>query len=231
MTTNRNSVSYNGSYGINADMTLYKGGQLRNSIKQQEVQNQRDSLSIQGTAVDGEILGEHEDEAAVDGALSGHDAVAVRMGRIHAEVGAAVLHEHVEFFETARIQEFLKPLAGGEFALLVLGVDTLLAAAEFRRSAALDQLLDFILLDTHNSVIQNRANIEIILRKKKSRVVRLLSFYGRAAYFLLLSLILLLAHSMKYFMFGPSVWPPACWRQASSPSSSPVRTGGICSLR
>ena len=38
--------------------------------------------------------------------------------------------------------------------------DPCLAAAEFRRGAALDQFLDFILLETHNSVIQNRTNIE-----------------------------------------------------------------------
>ena len=29
-----NKVAYNGSYGINADMTLYKGGQLRTAIKE-----------------------------------------------------------------------------------------------------------------------------------------------------------------------------------------------------
>lgn len=39
-------TSYNGSYGLNADMTLYSGGKLRNSRKMQEVQNERDSLSV-----------------------------------------------------------------------------------------------------------------------------------------------------------------------------------------
>ena len=50
-----NKVSYNGSYGINADMTLYKGGQLRRTIRQKEVQNQQDSLSIAQSAMDIEI--------------------------------------------------------------------------------------------------------------------------------------------------------------------------------
>src|SRR6516225_2881541 len=27
---------------------------------------------------------------------------------------------------------------------------------------------------------------------------------------------------MKYFQFGPSVWPPSCCRQASSPAAQPV---------
>lgn len=48
-------VAYNGSYGVNADMTLYSGGKLRNAVKQQEVQNRRDSLSIAQNAMDIEI--------------------------------------------------------------------------------------------------------------------------------------------------------------------------------
>ena len=35
------------------------------------------------------------------------------------------------------------------------------------------------------------------------------------------------AHWMKYFIFGASVWPPSCCRQASWPSSSPWLTAGI----
>src|SRR6185437_4478844 len=35
------------------------------------------------------------------------------------------------------------------------------------------------------------------------------------------------AHAMKYFMFDRSSCPPSCWRQASSPSSKPLVTGGI----
>ncbi|MCR5002744.1 MAG: TolC family protein [Bacteroidales bacterium] len=40
------STKYTGSYGLNADMTLYSGGKLRNAVKQQEVQNEIDSLSV-----------------------------------------------------------------------------------------------------------------------------------------------------------------------------------------
>ena len=73
------------------------------------------------------------------------------MGGFHPEVGAAVLHEHVELLEAARVQQHGEALTGGELAFLVLGVDALLSAAEFRCGAAFDQFLDFILLDTHNS--------------------------------------------------------------------------------
>ena len=41
----------------------------------------------------------------------------------------------------------------------------------------------------------------------------------------------LLAQAMKYFMFDRSSCPPSCWRQASSPSSSPVFTRGIFAVR
>lgn len=45
-------VNYSGSYGLNADMTLYSGGKLRRAVQQQEVQNERDSLSIAQNAMD-----------------------------------------------------------------------------------------------------------------------------------------------------------------------------------
>src|SRR5581483_400802 len=41
----------------------------------------------------------------------------------------------------------------------------------------------------------------------------------------------LLAQVIKYFMLDRSSWPPSCWRQASSPSSNPVFTGGILAVR
>lgn len=41
------SNSYTGSYGLNASMTLYNGGRLRNSLKKQQLQNSIDSLSTE----------------------------------------------------------------------------------------------------------------------------------------------------------------------------------------
>jgi len=48
----------------------------------------------------------------------------------HAEVDAAVLDEHVPLFEGAFVQQQLQPLARGELALVVLGVDALLPTAQ-----------------------------------------------------------------------------------------------------
>ena len=102
-----------------------------------------------GTATDGEILGEDIDETAADGAATGHHAVTVDVLLLHAEVGAAVMHEHVEFFEAAFVKEKGDALTGGELAFLVLRVDAFLTAAEFRFGPALDQFLDIFLLYGH----------------------------------------------------------------------------------
>lgn len=44
--------SYTGTYGLTAGVTLYGGGRLRTAVKQQEVQNQIDALSIEESATD-----------------------------------------------------------------------------------------------------------------------------------------------------------------------------------
>ncbi len=46
------SASYNGSYGLNADVTLYAGGKLRKAVQAQEIQNERDSLTVAENALD-----------------------------------------------------------------------------------------------------------------------------------------------------------------------------------
>ena len=61
---------------------------------------------------------------------------------LHAEVGAAVLDEHVPFLERIGVEQQLDALARGELALGVLGVDALLAAAEPGAGALLFELFD-----------------------------------------------------------------------------------------
>ena len=77
-----------------------------------------------------EILGEDKRLAAVDGAPAGDDAVARHLGLVHAELGRAVLDEHVEFLETALVEQKLDALARGQLAAGVLRLDALFAAAE-----------------------------------------------------------------------------------------------------
>ena len=92
------------------------------------------------SAEDREILGENIDRAAVDRAPAGHHAVAGDLGRLHAEVVAAVLDEHVELLEGVVVEQEFDALAGGELALGVLRCDALLAAAEACAIAAGVQL-------------------------------------------------------------------------------------------
>ncbi len=53
----------------------------------------------QGAAEHGEVLCEYINQATVDSAVAGHHAVARVAFLFLSEVGAAVAHEHVEFFE------------------------------------------------------------------------------------------------------------------------------------
>ena len=79
----------------------------------------------QGAAEDGEVLGEHADLAALDGAVAGEDAVAVGALLLEPERGRAVPCQLVELDERALVEEHLDPLAGGPAALGVLLLDRL----------------------------------------------------------------------------------------------------------
>ncbi len=84
----------------------------------------------QRAAEHGKVLGEDEGLAAVDGAPAGDDAVAGHLVLLHAELGRAVLDEHVEFLERSLVEQQLDALARGQFAAGVLRLDALFAAAE-----------------------------------------------------------------------------------------------------
>ena len=74
-------------------------------------------------AEDREVLREHADLAAVDGAVAGDHAVAVRAVLLQAEVGRPVPGQLVQLDERARVEQHLDPLAGGLLAPGVLLLD------------------------------------------------------------------------------------------------------------
>ena len=74
------------------------------------------------------------------------------MALVHAEIIAAVRHEHVELLEGAFVEQHLDTLAGRELALGMLGVDTLLTTSETCGGTVLDELVDFVLNFTHKYV-------------------------------------------------------------------------------
>ena len=94
----------------------------------------------EGAAEQREVLGEHEDLAAVDVAPAGDHAVGV--GPL-GDVGVAVPGEHVELVEAAFVEQVLDPLPGEHLAPVVLALDRpvrarlpglLLALLELRES-------------------------------------------------------------------------------------------------
>ena len=93
------------------------------------------------TAQHGEILAEHIDLAAIDRAPAGHHPVAMRAVVFHAEIGAAMGDEHVEFFKRAIIKQQFNPFARRQLALAVLCVDPLFTAAQTGSLAAVFKLL------------------------------------------------------------------------------------------
>ena len=62
-------------------------------------------------------------------ALRERDAVAGDPGFLHAEIGGAMLHEHVELLERTLVQKDVDAFACRQLAALVLCIDTRLAAA------------------------------------------------------------------------------------------------------
>src|SRR5690606_10924455 len=91
-----------------------------------EVHDLDDLLAVdlaEGSAEDGEILGEDGDRAAVDGAVARDDAVAVGAVGVEAEVGGAVPGELVQFDEGPLVEQEVDPLTGRQLALGVLLLD------------------------------------------------------------------------------------------------------------
>ena len=102
----------------------------------------------QRAAEDGEVLGEHIDHAAVDGAVARHHAVAQERLLLHVEVLATVCDKHVEFFKRALVEQQGDTLAGRQFALVVLLVDTFLAATHTGFATFVEQLF-YLLFKSH----------------------------------------------------------------------------------
>ena len=94
----------------------------------------------QRAAEHGEILGEGEDRASVHGAPARDHAIAGNLALLHAELGRAVLDEHVELLEGAFIGEESEAFPRRELAALVLGCDARLAASGPRAGAAAFEL-------------------------------------------------------------------------------------------
>ena len=82
-------------------------------------------------AEDGEVLRERIDDASVDAAVAGDDAVARDDLVGHPEVEAAVCDELVDFLEGARIEQQFDALARSQFSGRALPLEALFPACQF----------------------------------------------------------------------------------------------------
>ena len=99
----------------------------------------------QRAAEHGEVLTEHEHQTAIDGAVTGHHAVTRNGLRAHAEIVAAMLHEHIPFLERTFVEEQLDALTRGQLAFGMLSLNTLGTAAGPSTGTLLLQLSDDLL--------------------------------------------------------------------------------------
>ena len=117
----------------------------RRAVLEGEVHDLADFLRVgfrERAAEDGEVLREDVDQAAIDVAVAGDEAVAGDDLLVHAEVAAAMRDEFVDFFEGAFVEQQVDALARGELAFLVLAVAPFLAAALFGGLVARAQFLE-----------------------------------------------------------------------------------------
>ena len=84
----------------------------------------------QSAAEHGEVLAENKHQPAVDHAVAGDHAIAGDLVVLHAEINAAVLDKHVPLFKAACVEQQFEPLARGQLALFVLGINAFLAATQ-----------------------------------------------------------------------------------------------------
>ena len=109
----------------------------RDALAERQVAQARD-LHLAGHAHraghHGEVVGGHGDQAAVDLAVAGDDAVGRRLLALHRALREVRAPVDAELDERALVDQQRQPLARGELVLLVLAGDPLLAAARRARA-------------------------------------------------------------------------------------------------
>ena len=94
---------------------------------------------------DREVLAVNEDQASVDHAVASDHTIAGDLVVFHAEVGAAVLDEHIPLFKSAFIKQHLEPFTRRQLAFGVLGLDALGTATQTGGCALVFELFKNVL--------------------------------------------------------------------------------------
>ncbi len=119
----------------------------RRALPHRQIHNLRNLRSIRlrkRPAKHGEVLRENINEAAIDAAVAGDEAVARRTLLLHPEIGAMVPHKFVELLEGAFIEQQVHPLPRAELAFFVLAFAAFSAAAFFGFGVAAAKLFEAV---------------------------------------------------------------------------------------
>ena len=98
----------------------------------------------QATSENGEVLSKNVYGTALDGTVTSHNTIAQERLLLHVEIDATMGDKHIKFFKGALVEEESNTLASSQFALLVLFVDALLAAAHFGFASFVQKFFNLI---------------------------------------------------------------------------------------
>ena len=124
---------------LNTRATGIENTDNRHAIAQGHILHFVDFLGMrprQRTAENGEVFRKEINRATVYRAPAGDHAVARDFPFFHAEFMAIMFDEHVDFFETALIEQQVDALAGRQLATAVLCFDAGFTASQTRHAAA-----------------------------------------------------------------------------------------------
>ena len=80
-------------------------------------------LLTKGAALYGEVLSKGIDQTPIHRAVAGDNTLARQVLLVLAEVGAAMLHEHIQLYERTFVEKLLDALTGSVLALGMLLLD------------------------------------------------------------------------------------------------------------
>jgi len=99
--------------------------------------------AAEAAAENGEVLAENVDQATINRAPAGDDAIAQNLLLVHAEIRLAVDHQRVDLAERAFVEQQLDALAGGQLALGLARGQLVLAAAHVGLLLELSEMFNF----------------------------------------------------------------------------------------
>ena len=103
----------------------------------------------QRATVHGEVLGKCKHFSAVDGPVSGDNAVAGNDVLVHVKVSAAVFNKRINLLKTTIVKKEFKALTSRHFSTVVLSINAGLTTASLAASLPIAQVLESLVGARH----------------------------------------------------------------------------------